>query len=79
MHTQRFEGYYYNCQKYGHKAYERRSKSKWSSNKQAKVNHNGNSYNGIIIQDIVATIIKSMEMFLRIVLGNTLEVTIKGD
>ena len=33
---------------------------------------------GIIIQDIVVTIVKNMDMFLRIVLGNTLEVTTKG-
>lgn len=30
---------------YGHKAYECRSKTNWSSNKKTKVNHNGNSYN----------------------------------
>jgi DNA-directed RNA polymerase subunit F len=45
MSTQRFEGYCYNYQKYRHREYECRSKPKWSSNKQTKVNHNGNSYN----------------------------------
>ena len=44
MNPQGFEGYCYNCQKYGHRAFECRSKSMWSSNKQAKVRNNGNSY-----------------------------------
>ena len=33
---------------------------------------------GIIIQDIAVIIVKSMEMFLRIALGHTSEVTTKG-
>ena len=45
MHTKIFEGYFYNCYKYGHGAFECRSKSMWSSNKPTKVRNNGNSYN----------------------------------
>ena len=45
MNTQRFEGYCYNYQKYGHRAFEYRSKSMWSSKKKTKVRNNGNSYN----------------------------------
>ena len=33
MHTPRFEGYCYNYHKYGHRAFECRYKSMWSSNK----------------------------------------------
>jgi hypothetical protein len=45
MHTQRFKGYCYNYKKYGHRAFEGRSKPMWSSNRQTKVKNNGNSYN----------------------------------
>ena len=45
MQTQKFEGYCYNYQKYGHRAFEYRSKLMWSRNKKEKVRNNGNSYN----------------------------------
>ena len=44
MQTQRFEGYCYNYQKYGHRAFECRSKPMWSSDRQTKVKNNDNSY-----------------------------------
>ena len=31
--TSKFEGHYYNCQKYGHRAFECRSKTTWTPNK----------------------------------------------
>ena len=45
MHTQRFEGYCYNYQKYGHRHFECRANPKWSSNKKEKVKNNGIFYN----------------------------------
>ena len=45
MHVPRFEGSCYNCQIYGHRAFECRSKSMWSSNKLAKVRSHENFYN----------------------------------
>ena len=45
IRTPRFEGYYYNYQKYGHKAFECKSKSMWSPNRSIKVRSHGHSYN----------------------------------
>ena len=78
IHTQIFDRYYYNYHKYGHRAYTCRSKPLWSSNKQTKVKNNDNSYNWIIIQGIVVTTIKIMDMFLRTILEHTLEAITKG-
>ena len=45
MHAPKFEGYCYNCQKCGHRAFECRSKSMWSSNRLAKERIHGHFYN----------------------------------
>ena len=42
MTIPKFEGHYYNCHKYGHRAFECRSKSTWTPN---KVRSYHNSYN----------------------------------
>ena len=45
MRTQRFDGHYYNCKKYGHRAFECRSKPMWTPNQPKKRNNHGNHYN----------------------------------
>ena len=61
----KFEGHYYNYQKYGHRAFECKSKTTWTPN--------------ITTQDIAIITIKSMDISLRIALEHTSkETTVDG-
>lgn len=42
--TWRFNDYFFNCQKFGHKAYECRSKSKWALNQSNNAPKQGNTH-----------------------------------
>lgn len=42
--TQRFDGHYYNFQKYGHRAFECRSKPMWTPNRHARGNNYAHHY-----------------------------------
>ena len=45
MRTPRFDGHYYNCKKYGHRAFEYKSKSMWIANQLARRNNHAHHYN----------------------------------
>ena len=45
MRTSRFDGHYYNYKKYGHKAFECRSKPMWTPNQLARRNNYAHCYN----------------------------------
>ena len=68
MNMPKFEEHCYNCKKYGHRVFECRSKSTWSS---SKVRSHENSY----IQDTTITIVKNMDTSLKIALEHISVVT----
>ena len=45
VRTQRFGGHYYNCKKYGHRAFECRSNPMWALNQHARRNNYVHHYN----------------------------------
>ena len=45
MKTPKFDGHCYNCKKYGHRAFECRSKPMWTPNQLARRNNHAHHYN----------------------------------
>ena len=78
IRTPRFEGHYYNCKKYGHRAFECRTKPVWTPNQPAKTKSHGHYYNWDY-NTRQSCHVKNMDIFLRTTLEHTLvETTIGG-
>ena len=53
------------AKKYGHRAFECRSKPMWTPNQPTRRNNYAHNYNWDSIQGKVVTIVKNMAMYLR--------------